>query len=249
MKTGYDQFFKQAQKVSQTQSSSKKQKLQKPQPEKSSGVITKKKKSSRMPWGILISSAIGLFIAVGGYLHIEDVDRFLGRIEVQFLGTASAQEEPSGARAAAPVSPETKNEMSVQPQVAESSGYDHLLKIKEKNRELQLREEELARAEAELEAQKVALEKRMEELNSLRRDISSVLENKVKIDDQKVETLVQVYTNMKPAQAAKVIETLDEDLAVEILNRMKKKSAADIMNMLKPEKAQIFTEKLAGFKR
>ena len=68
-------------------------------------------------------------------------------------------------------------------------------------------------------------------------------------DDKKVETLVQVYSNMKPQQAAKVFETMDEDLAVEIMGRMKKKNAAEIMNLIKPEKAQIFSEKYAGYKR
>jgi flagellar motility protein MotE (MotC chaperone) len=54
---------------------------------------------------------------------------------------------------------------------------------------------------------------------------------------------------MKPPQAAKIFETIDEDLAVQILGRMKKKSAADILNLMKPEKAQMFTENFAGYKR
>jgi flagellar motility protein MotE (MotC chaperone) len=58
-----------------------------------------------------------------------------------------------------------------------------------------------------------------------------------------------MYSNMKAPQAAKVFETMDEDLAVEILGRMKKKNAADIMNLLKPEKAQILSEMFAGYKR
>lgn len=245
MKSGYDQFFKQAQKVSRSDAPIKKQKVQikKSQLQPPQQRVPKRR-TTKAPLGILIFSAIGLFSAVGGYLHIEEVDRFMSRLEIQFLGQAVAQTTPApatGAPAAAPAKTESK--------AADVSGLDHLLKIKEKTRELELKEEELARTEAELEAQKIALEKRIEELNNLRRDISSVLENKVKVDDAKVETLVQVYTNMKPVQAARVIETLDEDLAVEILNRMKKKSAADIMNMLKPEKAQIFSEKLAGFKR
>lgn len=245
MKSGYDQFFKQAQKVSRSDAPIKKQKVQikksqlpTPQPR------GPKRRTTKAPLGILVVSVIGLFSAVGGYLHIEEVDRFMSRLEIQFLGQAVAQTAPLP-----PAAPAAQAPKAVENSGADVSGLDHLLKIKEKTRQLELKEEELARTEAELEAQKIALEKRIEELNNLRRDISSVLENKVKVDDAKVETLVQVYTNMKPVQAARVIETLDEDLAVEILNRMKKKSAADIMNMLKPEKAQIFSEKLAGFKR
>ncbi len=77
-----------------------------------------------------------------------------------------------------------------------------------------------------------------------------MLEDRVKVDDQKSRYgLVQMYSNMKAPQAAKVFETMDEDLAVEILGRMKKKNAADIMNLLKPEKAQVLSEMFAGYKR
>jgi flagellar motility protein MotE (MotC chaperone) len=107
----------------------------------------------------------------------------------------------------------------------------------------------LNRIENELTAQKEELEKRMKELEKTRSNISSVLEEKVKADDQKIDTLVQMYSTMKPQQAAKVFETLDEDLSVEIISRMKKKNAAEILNLLKPEKAQMFSEKFAGYKK
>ncbi len=54
---------------------------------------------------------------------------------------------------------------------------------------------------------------------------------------------------MKPQQAAKVFESMDEDLAIEILGRMKKKPAAEILNLVKSEKAQVLSEKYAGYKR
>ena len=54
---------------------------------------------------------------------------------------------------------------------------------------------------------------------------------------------------MKPQQAAKVFETMDEDLAVEIIGRMKRKPAAEILNLLKAEKAQVISEKYTGYKR
>jgi flagellar motility protein MotE (MotC chaperone) len=100
-----------------------------------------------------------------------------------------------------------------------------------------------------LQQQKLALEKRLKELEDIRTKISSRLDEKVKIDQEKVDKLVEFYSNMKPQNAAKVFEDIDEDLAVEILNKMKKKSAADIMNLLKSEKAQKLSEKFAGYKR
>lgn len=60
---------------------------------------------------------------------------------------------------------------------------------------------------------------------------------------------MQLYSSMKPQQAAQVFETIDEDLAIEIISKMKKKNAAEILNLVKPEKAKLFSEKYAGYKR
>ena len=53
---------------------------------------------------------------------------------------------------------------------------------------------------------------------------------------------------MKPQSAAKVFEEIDEDLAVEVLGKMKKKQMAEILNLLKPDKAQRLSERFAGYK-
>jgi len=92
------------------------------------------------------------------------------------------------------------------------------------------------------------LEKRLSEIEGVRRSIASQLEEKVKVDKERVEQLVQFYSTMKPQQAAKIIESLNEDLAVEVLVKMKKKSAAEIMNLINAEKAQRLSESFAGYK-
>ncbi len=126
---------------------------------------------------------------------------------------------------------------------------NHLSKLNERKRELDAREEELGKLEQELAAQRESVEKKMAELEATRKNISAVLEEKVQADDKKVENLVQVYSTMKPPQAAKALEEMDETLAIEIIGRMKKKNAAEIMNLIKPEKVKVFTEKYAGYKQ
>lgn len=126
---------------------------------------------------------------------------------------------------------------------------NHLKKLVDRNKELEAREAELGRMESELQIQREELERRLKSLNETRQQISTTLQEKVVEDEKKIETLMQFYSNMKPSQAAKILEAIDEDLAVQIIGRMKKKSAADIMNLMKPEKAQIFTEKFAGYRK
>lgn len=226
-----------------------------------------KKKKRAFPWKLTVFSFVGLLVAAWGVQNFEEVENVLKRVEISFLGSAMAEEggkkaaaneaamgaavkkEGDAGAAAAAATAATEKTATESFKALSDEEIDHLSKLNARQKELNEREEELARAEQELQAQKLELEKRLKDLEDVRRGISSVLEDKVKVDEKKIDTLVQMYSDMKPPQAAKVFETMDEDLAVEILGRMKKKNAADIMNLLKPEKAQILSEKFAGYKR
>lgn len=258
MKNGYDQFFKNARKVAHQQSgprprlqldlSSEEAEQQIRRRMKMNG--SKKKKKGSVPWKMVGVSFLGFVLAIWGFQNYEQVERFIQNVEFQMTGEAVAQPEaPSSAAAPGGSAQPQEAAAKEKPTTLSTAEVDHLQKLNERKKELDAREEELNRLESELQVQKVDMEKRLKELQEMRTKISSMLDDRVKADDQKVDTLVQMYSNMKAPQAAKVFETMDEDLAVEILGRMKKKNAADIMNLLKPEKAQILSEMFAGYKR
>jgi flagellar motility protein MotE (MotC chaperone) len=272
--SGYDQFFKNARKASRGDNVVKPSRQfsnSKVHFELSEGDIEKqlklrmgmksnknqKKRKKSIPWMLMGVSFLGLMVTAWGFQNFEQVERYVKRVEISFLGSASAEEVPAKAKtpAAASEKPEGAAVAKNGPAVDEvkkslpEDEIDHLSKLNERKKELDEREEELARAEQEIQIQKEELDKRLKDLEGVRRGISSALEEKVKGDDKKIDTLVQMYSDMKPPAAAKVIETMDEDLAVDILGRMKKKNAADIMSLLKADKAQVLTEKFAGYKR
>ena len=274
MKTGYDQFFKNARKAAndgETARSSRQFSTSNVHFELSEEDIEKqlklrmgmksktkpKRKRKSIPWKLMGVSFFGLMLTAWGFQNYEQVEHYIKRIEISFLGAASAEEAPKAKAATDKVAAKPEATEVAKNEAAAAEGkkvlgddeIDHLSKLNDRKKELDEREEELARMEQELAAQKEALDKRLKDLEEVRRGISSVLEEKVKGDDKKIDTLVQMYSDMKPPQAAKVFETMDEDLAVDILGRMKKKNAADIMNLLKPEKAQTLSEKFAGYKR
>ena len=122
-------------------------------------------------------------------------------------------------------------------------------KLGERKKELDTREAELNKLDEELQKQKIELEKRIQYLEQIRAQIGTTLKSKVSADQEKVDKLVQFYSGMKPAQAAKVMESINEELAVGILDKMKKKNAADILNAMESKKAQKLSEVLAGYKR
>lgn len=265
MRRGYDQFFSKAKKVAEARSAGthelnlRKSKMKLKQSRaKNSG--TKKSKT------MIITLSIGICAAIAGMSYYEEIDKLISRVEIGLFAQASAQsneasansekaattKEKSGSsntdgKVASNTDAEKNLEASADTQGNEDLSY--AFKLNERKKELDNREKEIAEMEKNLEAQRADLENRMRELEKVRSQISNVLEEKVLTDKAKIDNLVQVYSNMRPPQAAKVFESIDEDLAVEILGKMKKKNAADIMNLLKPDKAQILSEKYAGYKR
>lgn len=258
MKTGYDQFFKKAKETSQKTVKEILRDYPKTQNKKSLKKSTETK--AKFP---LLSFLGFLVIGVGVYFAIEQsekIENFFKKIEIS-VGVALAEE--SGASSAKKEEPsntkiegkdekksissdDSKKNVNAEAKPDEA---DYLFKLAERNKQLDQREEDLKKLESEIAKQKEELDSKLKKLEETRQKISTALEEKIKADDSKVETLVQMYSNMKAQQAAKVFETLDEELVIEILGRMKKKNAADILNLIKPEKAQIFAERYVGYRR
>ncbi|MBC7741669.1 MAG: hypothetical protein H7061_05715 [Bdellovibrionaceae bacterium] len=242
MKTGYDQFFKNAKQTSQ----------KKYVPVgKASAYSKKPKKKSAFPIKSLFSFLIVAGLGIVLVDNFEVIEAQIKRIEIG-VGLAQAEEKAI----APPAAVATSADHSVAASPLESKSIlekpaddsDYLFKLAERKKQLDQKEEALNKLAGEIAKQKEEIEEKLKKLEETRLKISTALEEKIKLDDGKVETLVQMYTNMKPQQAAKVFENLDEDLVIEILGRMKKKSAADILNLIKPEKAQVFAERFAGYR-
>ena len=177
----------------------------------------------------------------------------LQKIEISF-GLAEAQAEASVTPASDSKKADqevVKSEGASESQLvknSETDELDKLYKLTERKKELDLKEEELNKKAKEIDAQKIYVEQKLKELEEYRAKISNLLQDRVKTDATKIENLVQIYSNMRPNQAAKVFETMDEDLVIEILAKMKKKTAADVLNLMKAEKAQLFAERYAGYR-
>jgi flagellar motility protein MotE (MotC chaperone) len=244
MKTGYDQHFK---KIKQS-SNPKALDLKKI---KSSAASSGKKEKRAFP----VAPLMGFMIIAGSGLvflsQFETIETYLQKIEIG-IGVANAEEVKAPAAGETAASATDGRTGSVEKtnlvEAKKLDDTDYLFKLADRKKQLDKREEELNKQAALIEKQKAELTEKLAQLEDVRQKISTALQDRIKADDGKVDVLVQMYTNMKPAQAAKVFESLDEDLVIEILSRMKKKSAADILNLIKPEKAQLFAERYTGYR-
>lgn len=205
-----------------------------------------RRKNSFSPTAIVFTMA-GLCLAYFGYENSDSLEKWLNTVNFSVMTSSLAESDvPTDKVKKAPAAPAAEA-----PKAIESPGidFDFVKDFKDRKKSLDQKEEELKSWELEIQNQKAELDAKIKEIQSIRKEISAQLEERVKTDQAKIETLVQVYSQMKASQAAKVFENLDEDLAVDILTKMKKKSAADILNLLKADRAQVLSEKYAGYSR
>ncbi|HEX4922865.1 MAG TPA: hypothetical protein VFV50_02230 [Bdellovibrionales bacterium] len=211
---------------------------------------------AKFPLGATIGLAVGLALSVFVLLNVDDIDSMIQHVDIGVFGAAFAEQAPAKSNAPAPADKEkaaADQAAKAAAQTAASKNWtpEQLAvfnKLEDRKRDLDLKEQELAELEEELQKQRVELEERLKELDVLRTKIAEKLSERVGVDQERVSKLVEIYSNMKPQNAAKVFEEIDEDLAVEVLGKMKKKNMADILNLLKPDKAQRLSEKFAGYK-
>jgi flagellar motility protein MotE (MotC chaperone) len=200
-------------------------------------------------------------------LEIPTVTKLFPSIKVGFFGSAVAA---TGNKSEAAIAPTAEKVAAPDAAIKSTSGgtsngekveavvdikawtqeeLSFFKKLNERKAELDRREAEIAKLEEELQKQKDGIEERIQQLEAMRKQISETLKGRVEQDQEKVAKLVDVYSNMKPSQASRVIETLNEELAVTILDRMKKKNAAEILNTMSAGKARKLSEMLTGYRQ
>ncbi len=104
--------------------------------------------------------------------------------------------------------------------------------------------DELNRREADMRKLEQDLDKKLQDLQALEARLKKMLENANEVKDKKLQHLVDVYSNMKAKQAATVLETLDEKIAVKILAGMRGRQAGEILSFVNAQKAARLSEAL-----
>lgn len=110
--------------------------------------------------------------------------------------------------------------------------------------DLNRRQEDLNRREQELKSLEQQIDAKLAQMQDLEARIQTMLKDAQGMKDEKLRHLVDVYTNMKAKQAAAVLETLDEKIAVRILAGMRGRQAGEILTYVQAEKAAKLSEAL-----
>ena len=126
---------------------------------------------------------------------------------------------------------------------------DLLQQLAERREVLESREKEFEIRTGMLAAAESRIDKKVEELKVLRETISGLIKTFDAQQDAKLLSLVKIYENMKPKEAAKIFEELEMDTLLEVAERMKERKLAPIMAKMHPEKARDMTVELSRLRQ
>lgn len=107
------------------------------------------------------------------------------------------------------------------------------------------REAELDQRESILAAAEARIDRKINEIKSLKTHIEDLIREKDRKEEEKILKLVKVYESMKPKQAAVIWNELEMPILLEVATRMREVKAADVMARMSPERARDLTGELA----
>jgi flagellar motility protein MotE (MotC chaperone) len=161
-------------------------------------------------------------------------------------GTEGAAAE---AKPAAPAQPQPSKLVTEDPTLLTQAEIDLLQHLAERRRVLESREQELQIRTGLLTAAEARIDKKIEELKVLRETINGLIKTFDAQQDAKLLSLVKIYENMKPKEAAKIFEEMEMDTLLEVAERMKERKLSPIMAKMNPDKAREMTVELARLRQ
>jgi flagellar motility protein MotE (MotC chaperone) len=113
-----------------------------------------------------------------------------------------------------------------------------------KDAALKRREELVENEKQDLRAAEAALEARLLELQKLRDQIREMLTDLDAEREERVASLVKMFESMRPKQAAAILEVTDDEIALEVLERMNQGKAGKTLAAMDPKRAASLAERI-----
>ncbi|MCD6036110.1 MAG: hypothetical protein K0R63_1851 [Rickettsiales bacterium] len=129
------------------------------------------------------------------------------------------------------------------------SELDVLESLASRRKQLETWEQEIALKEKVLNSTEAHLTTKITQMEALRKTLDELLTVYNEKEDVKIRSLVKIYENMKPQDAARIFEELDMTVLLEVIDRMKESRAAPILAKMDPKRAKDITTKLAERKQ
>lgn len=123
-----------------------------------------------------------------------------------------------------------------------------LQELAQRRRELDQREQDLAMRDGLLKAAEKRVEEKIAELAAMKAKLEALVKQREEQQNAQLKSLVKIYENMKPKDAAQIFDQLDMTILVELLANMKEAKSAPIMAAMDPKRAKDVTARLINRK-
>jgi len=124
-----------------------------------------------------------------------------------------------------------------------------LQQLASRREELDARSQELERRADLLQAAENRLDRKLEEMKTLEATLQQFIRKSDEQQEAKLRSLVKIYENMKPKDAARIFEQLDGDTLLPVAERMNERKLAPVMAEMNPSKAKEITVQLAKLRK
>ncbi|MCQ4161702.1 hypothetical protein NON00_17445 [Roseomonas sp. GC11] len=121
-----------------------------------------------------------------------------------------------------------------------------LAEVTRRQAEIERRERALEVREARLQAAETMARSQLAELARLRDEVEKLVVRESTAAESDIDALVSLYVNMRPQQAAKVLERLEAPRAAVILLKIPDRQAGPILAQMEPPAALAVTQEIAG---
>jgi len=126
---------------------------------------------------------------------------------------------------------------------------EYLQKLAERRQELDRRSRELDDREKLLEAVEIRIVERTKSLKKIEETITAALKVHDAREKAQLDSLVKIYSSMKPKDAAQIFNSLDDNILISIAENMKEKKMGAILAKMSLDKAKKLTVNLAESKK
>ncbi len=119
-------------------------------------------------------------------------------------------------------------------------------RLNARERALQRREASLQDREADLREAEQRLEVRLVDMETLRDEIDGKLAELDELEEERRRRVTEMAEKMRSKQSGPFVSAMDEDLAVDLLDRMQPAKAAKVLAAMNPAKAARLAERLTA---
>jgi flagellar motility protein MotE (MotC chaperone) len=150
------------------------------------------------------------------------------------------------AGANSPAPPEESGAGDGEPPTFTQNEIDVLQKLSVRREALDNRQKDLDLRENLVKAAEARIDKKIAEMKELQSNIEGMLKQVDRQDEEKLKSLVKIYENMKPKDAANILSTLELPVQLGVLGHMKEAKVAPILSAMDIQQAKLVTDAMAA---